>query len=384
MNNVFLTLDAKMASGFMLDLAEGEAVFLVGGAVRDALLGLELKDLDYVVVGGDFEGMLARGFRLVGRDFPVFLHPVSGFEYALARRERKSGVGYGGFAVDFAPSVALEEDLLRRDLTINALAVDARGQVVDVSGGLEDLYARRLRHVSAAFVEDPLRVLRLLRFYARFAPLGFEIAPETWALAMRMVASGELDYLTPERVWVEVVKVLELPRSALFFEGLFALGGLSVLGLQWVSEQEFLQMQAQLVAVGGRCGLAEVRLAGWLAACEGTLEAMAQQLPLPRLFIQWGRLFVECAPILRQWAQASALARWQVFKVCGSLRARGEIRTLVLALGLEGAVLATIERMQEDLLALDVEAFQALGFAGKALGEAIYQAQLAILEGGDR
>nr|WP_269844234.1 tRNA nucleotidyltransferase [Rappaport israeli] len=356
----------------------------MGGAVRDALLGLELKDLDYVVVGGDFEGMLARGFRLVGRDFPVFLHPVSGFEYALARRERKSGVGYGGFAVDFAPSVALEEDLLRRDLTINALAVDARGQVVDVSGGLEDLYARRLRHVSAAFVEDPLRVLRLLRFYARFAPLGFEIAPETWALAMRMVASGELDYLTPERVWVEVVKVLELPRSALFFEGLFALGGLSVLGLQWVSEQEFLQMQAQLVAVGGRCGLAEVRLAGWLAACEGTLEAMAQQLPLPRLFIQWGRLFVECAPILRQWAQASALARWQVFKVCGSLRARGEIRTLVLALGLEGAVLATIERMQEDLLALDVEAFQALGFAGKALGEAIYQAQLAILEGGDR
>lgn len=194
--------------------------YLVGGAVRDRLLGLPSGDRDHVVVGETPEAMLAAGFKPVGRDFPVFLHPRSNEEYALARTERKSGRGYRGFVVDSDPSVTLEEDLGRRDFTINAIAEDEGGKLVDPFGGVRDLEARVLRHVGPAFVEDPLRVLRAARFMARFAPLGFSIAPETMALIRQMSASGELDALVPERVWQELSRALASQRPSAFLRTL--------------------------------------------------------------------------------------------------------------------------------------------------------------------
>jgi tRNA nucleotidyltransferase (CCA-adding enzyme) len=197
--------------------------------VRDRLLGLPVQDRDWVVVGATPEDMVAQGFRLVGKDFPVFLHPRTHEEYALARTERKVAPGYKGFAVHADPGVTLEEDLGRRDLTINAMAETAGGELIDPFGGAEDLKARRLRHVSPAFAEDPVRLLRVARFAARFAPLGFAVAPETNELMRRMVDNGEVDALVPERVWQELVRGLGEERPSAFFQVLRDCGALAVL-----------------------------------------------------------------------------------------------------------------------------------------------------------
>jgi tRNA nucleotidyltransferase (CCA-adding enzyme) len=202
--------------------------FLVGGAVRDRLLGLPAGDRDFVVVGATPEQMLAQGFKPVGRDFPVFLHPTTQQEYALARTERKSGRGYRGFVVDSDPGVTLEEDLQRRDFTINAIAEREDGTLVDPWGGVRDLEQRVLRHVGPAFVEDPLRVLRAARFMARFASLGFEVAPETMALMREIVATGEMAELVPERVWQELVRALASKSPAAFVRTLRACGALAI------------------------------------------------------------------------------------------------------------------------------------------------------------
>ncbi|HBZ14873.1 MAG TPA: multifunctional CCA addition/repair protein [Pantoea sp.] len=203
--------------------------FLVGGAVRDALLRLPVKDRDWVVVGATPDTMLAEGYQQVGRDFPVFLHPRSREEYALARTERKSGNGYTGFVTQFAPDVTLEQDLRRRDLTINAIAQDESGKLIDPYGGQRDLAQRQLRHISAAFNEDPLRVLRVARFAARFAHLNFRIADETLALMREMAASGELAHLTAERVWKETEKALLTHNPQVYFQVLRDCGALHVL-----------------------------------------------------------------------------------------------------------------------------------------------------------
>ena len=191
--------------------------YVVGGAVRDELLGLPVHDRDYVVVGATPEEMTAAGFRPVGKDFPVFLHPKTHEEYALARTERKSGRGYKGFTVYAAPDVTLEQDLARRDLTINAIAKADDGTLIDPFNGKKDLQEKVLRHVSEAFQEDPVRILRVARFAARF---GFRIADETMTLMKSMVASGEADHLVPERVWQEFAKGLMEPQPALMFEAL--------------------------------------------------------------------------------------------------------------------------------------------------------------------
>ena len=188
--------------------------YLVGGSVRDRLLGLPGSDRDYVVVGATPEQMLAAGYRAVGKDFPVFLHPHSGEEYALARTERKTAPGYRGFAFHAEPGVTLEQDLGRRDFTVNAIAQDEHGQLLDPYGGLDDLQARRLRHVSPAFAEDPVRILRGARFLARFAPLGFRVAPETVELMRTMVESGEVDHLVAERVWTELQRALSQAKPS--------------------------------------------------------------------------------------------------------------------------------------------------------------------------
>ncbi len=202
-------------------------IYQVGGAVRDKLLGLPVKDHDWVVVGATPETMSKLGYRPVGKDFPVFLHPNSHEEYALARTERKTAPGYAGFAFHAAPEVTLEEDLCRRDLTINAIAMASDGTLTDPFNGQRDLRDKVLRHVSNAFEEDPVRILRLARFYARFAPLGFTIAPATMVLMQRMVASGEVDALVSERVWQETQRALGEQRPSAFFEALRTCGALA-------------------------------------------------------------------------------------------------------------------------------------------------------------
>ncbi|AYH06982.1 multifunctional CCA addition/repair protein [Pectobacterium parmentieri] len=204
-------------------------IYLVGGAVRDSLLSLPVTEKDWVVVGATPEHLLAQGYQQVGKDFPVFLHPVSHDEYALARTERKSGKGYTGFVCHAAPDVTLEQDLLRRDLTINAIARTEQGELIDPYHGRRDLENRVLRHVSDAFGEDPLRVLRVARFAARFAHLGFQIAEETMALMQKMVHEGELAYLTPERVWKETEKALGTSSPDVYFQVLRDCGALAVL-----------------------------------------------------------------------------------------------------------------------------------------------------------
>jgi len=204
-------------------------VYLVGGAVRDRLLGLPVGERDWVVVGATPEELVRRGYQSVGREFPVFLHPQTHEEYALARLERKVAPGYRGFTTQFSPAVTLEEDLRRRDLTINAMAESEAGEVIDPYGGQADLAARRLRHVSEAFVEDPVRILRVARFAARFAALGFTVADDTLQLMQRMTAAGEVSALVPERVWQETERALGEARPEVFFETLRACGALAVI-----------------------------------------------------------------------------------------------------------------------------------------------------------
>jgi tRNA nucleotidyltransferase (CCA-adding enzyme) len=207
----------------------GRAVYLVGGAVRDGLLGLPHRERDWVVTGCTPDELLAEGYRQVGASFPVFLHPESGEEYALARTERKQGHGYHGFSVDFHPGVTLEDDLARRDLTINAMARGADGRLIDPFGGARDLEARWLRHVSPAFREDPLRVLRVARFAARLAPLGFRVHPATRDLMREIADSGELLHLVAERLWTEIASAMAAPEPGRFVEELRDCGALAVL-----------------------------------------------------------------------------------------------------------------------------------------------------------
>lgn len=204
-------------------------IYLVGGAVRDKLLGLPVKDQDWVVVGATPEQLLNQGYQQVGKDFPVFLNPETKEEYALARTERKSGSGYTGFICDFSPNIPLEDDLIRRDLTINAIAQDTDGKLHDPYGGIQDLNHRILRHISPAFAEDPLRVLRVARFAARFHHLGFTIANETLVLMRKLTEQGELEHLTTERIWLETEKALTEQNPEIYFDTLRKVGALKVL-----------------------------------------------------------------------------------------------------------------------------------------------------------
>lgn len=204
-------------------------IYLVGGAVRNKLLDLPVHENDWVVVGSTPEELLNLGYSQVGKDFPVFLHPVTREEYALARTERNTGLGYHGFEVHASTEVTLEEDLLRRDLTINAIAMDENGKLIDPYGGQQDIKNRLLKHVSPAFSEDPVRVLRIARFSAQLASREFSIAPETQSLMRKMVANGEVNALVPERVWQELAKTLTCKQPRRFFESLFDCGALQVL-----------------------------------------------------------------------------------------------------------------------------------------------------------
>ncbi|MDE1982097.1 MAG: multifunctional CCA tRNA nucleotidyl transferase/2'3'-cyclic phosphodiesterase/2'nucleotidase/phosphatase [Betaproteobacteria bacterium] len=266
--------------------------YAVGGAVRDELLGLPVQDRDWVVVGATPEDLTAQGFRPVGRDFPVFLHPVTHEEYALARTERKSGPGYKGFVVHASPDVTLDQDLQRRDLTINAMARDGDGRLIDPFGGAADLERRLLRHVSEAFAEDPVRILRVARFAARFkGRFGFRVAPETLLLMRRMVEAGEADALVPERVWTELARGLDEPTPSELFRILDECGALPrvlpEIAAIWQETGAQAAAAVDLAAARGHPG--DVRFAAWAAALLGetpdggraALTQLGQRLRLP-------------------------------------------------------------------------------------------------------
>ena len=300
---------------------QGLDVYLVGGAVRDQLLGHPWHERDWVVIGATPEDMLSRGFRNVGKDFPVFLHPETHEEHALARTERKSGHGYTGFSVHAAPDVTLEDDLKRRDLTINAIAQTPAGQLVDPYGGKRDLDARQLRHVSDAFAEDPLRVLRTARFLARYHQYGFSVAPETEALICEMVRSGELNHLVAERVWKETEKALGERHPDAYFELLERTDALAVV---------MPELPASALAVG------IARLTAYLASLDNA-DAEACQSPAQSQAV-WALLL-------------SALPEDTVESLCRGLKTPNEYRLLARQLTVIVSLWHTRPQTAEQVLA---------------------------------
>lgn len=306
-------------------------IYVVGGAVRDELLGLPVADRDYVVVGATPEEMVKRGFRPVGRDFPVFLHPQTHEEYALARTERKAGRGYHGFEFHAAPDITLEQDLARRDLTINAIARDGHGSIIDPFNGAADLKAGVLRHVSPAFAEDPVRILRVARFAARF---GFSIAPETQALMRGMVEAGEADALVAERVWQEVARGLMEKRPSRMFEVLRECGALARI----MPEIDALLMSGGAEALraldaAAQAGASlEARFAALTRALDPlAVEALAERLRAPAACRDLALLAAQHANALADAADLDAATLLELLNACDAWRRPGRFAELIAA-----------------------------------------------------
>jgi len=363
--------------------------YLVGGAVRDELLGIDVKDRDWVVVGATPDEMLAKGFKQVGADFPVFLHPKTREEYALARTERKQGRGYHGFSVYSAPDVTLEEDLKRRDLTINAMARDERGGLVDPFHGLEDLQARQLRHVSPAFAEDPLRILRTARFAARFQPMGFEVHADTMALMQQMVAEGEVDHLVPERVWQEVQRALHEQEPGTFFEVLRDCGALPVLIPELADDDTLATALSALRSVARHDTGTDQRFAALLMPLsteQAVTRAEAMKAPndcrdLARLACHFKTALADLSS--NEDSSASALLELLDYADLWRRGARFEALAQVLDYALPGDLRARVKALQVAAQAATGVAPRELlaqGFKGKALGEAIRAERLKRIE----
>ena len=315
-------------------------IYTVGGAVRDRLLGLTPGDRDYVVVGASPEEMLSAGYTPVGKDFPVFLHPKTHEEYALARTERKTGHGYHGFSFHAAPDVTLEEDLARRDLTINAMAEDAAGNVIDPYGGQQDLQAKVLRHVSAAFAEDPVRILRLARFAARFPE--FTVAPATRLLMQQMVSSGETKHLVAERVWQELSRGLMTAQPGRMLAELEVSGAGTDLGLP------VQRIAGRLDAVARADLPLAARVAVWLADCTPEqVAALAERLRLPTDCRDLALLLVRHRSALLQPEALSAEGQLETLERCDGLRRAERFKTLVASLPFLGAATDIISRWQQ-------------------------------------
>ncbi len=360
-------------------ITEGLEIYQVGGSVRDALLGLPVTDHDYVVVGSNPQAMIARGFRSVGQDFPVFLHPKTHEEYALARLERKQGHGYHGFVFDTSPEVTLEEDLSRRDLTINAMALDADGQLIDPYHGRLDLAQGILRHVSEAFSEDPVRVLRLARFATRFSE--FSIAPKTLELCHQMHASGELQHLVSERVWTEMAKALLLSEPSRFFVVLHETHALMDVWPQMHEQMGASTMHHALQALDGRARKADdvssVELALRFALlCQGlstpAIEASCERLQPPQLLDTTPvevLNFIQSYDGLRQpkrLSQVLALAEaW--FDEQSATRAIADVGEF-------------LSQVSEKISQIDTASLRAQGLAGPEMGQAMSDARIAVVE----
>ncbi len=369
-------------------------IYKVGGAVRDRLLGRPVTEVDWVVVGATAEALAAQGYRPVGADFPVFLHPQTGEEYALARTERKSGRGYGGFTFHAAPDVTLEQDLIRRDLTVNAMAEDDHGQVIDPYGGRADLQARLLRHVSPAFAEDPLRVLRVARFAARYCSLGFQVAPETLLLMQDMVASGELDALSAERLWKEISRALLEERPDVFIRVLHNCGALAALlpevTASFAGEQPepgarvyaILRQSAEVQAslnVRWACLLLDVP--------EEQHAALNARLKVPRDPAELALLLARHWPTALQARQLTPEAWFELLQGFDVLRRPARFEEFLQACACAAAVrpaegeppLALLRQAAEVVRGVAVQPLVAQGFKGAALGEALKQARIEAL-----
>lgn len=369
-------------SGFFLDKRlNGLKVYRVGGAVRDALLGWPVYDNDWVVVGATPREMQRRGFKPVGRDFPVFLHPDTAEEYALARTERKSGHGYSGFEVHASPEVTLEEDLGRRDLTINAMAEDAAGQLIDPFNAQQDLADRLLSHVSAAFSEDPLRVLRTARFLARYANRGFQIAAPTLELMTKVSESGELTHLAAERVWVETEKALGEPTPQAYFEALEQCKALPV----WWPELDggpLAQGLAAMATVPETGGLdMQICQAHWRYArlvsvlTDQQREALAERLKLPNAV---ARLAVQVAltqGYLSHWQHsypaAESVLAWLNQLDAWRKPAQVEGQLALVALLVTDRLAVMLHRAWRDAAAISPRALVDRGLKGAEVGRAL-------------
>ncbi|MFL1405761.1 multifunctional CCA tRNA nucleotidyl transferase/2'3'-cyclic phosphodiesterase/2'nucleotidase/phosphatase [Marinobacter sp. M1N3S26] len=360
-------------------------IYLVGGAVRDRLLDIPVKDRDWVVVGATPDDMLFLGYRQVGADFPVFLHPQTHEEYALARTERKQGRGYHGFSVYSAPDVTLEDDLRRRDLTINAMAMSEDGALVDPFHGHEDLQNHRLRHVSEAFAEDPLRILRTARFAARFHHLGFEVADDTMALMRQMVTDGEVQHLVPERVWQEIQRALHEVTPTTFFEVLRDAGALDYLIPELANDGVvFRNAMAALSNTANRDLATECRCAALLHGLSvDQVTDRTAALKTPNDCRDLSRLVVALAPLAlgRTLTAESVL---DLFNQADAWR-RPERFDLLLATltclpdGLDSDTRRRFQDALEGARSVDARSLMAQGFKGKELGEAIGRERLQVV-----
>lgn len=345
-------------------------VYLVGGAVRDALLGRPVKERDWVVVGSTPAELERLGYRQVGRDFPVFLHPDTGEEYALARTERKTGPGHGGFVCHTGPEVTLEDDLRRRDLTVNAIAEQADGALVDPFGGQVDLRERVLRHVSEAFVEDPLRVFRVARFAAQLP--GFVVAAETLALMTRMAGRGDLEELAAERVWQELHKALAGPAPERFFEVL----GEAVAIRPWFVELEGLDAAFPEALQEPECRFGVL---AWQLRRDA-VTALCRRLKAPKRFQRLGEQVAGPGRTLQDWRSQPAAVLLEALNGIGALAPQRDAGPLLAVVeAMSGTDLSSLRALVAELGAVDSDRFRTRGISGRALGEAIRDARLALI-----
>ena len=345
-------------------------VYLVGGAVRDKLLKRPIKECDYVVVGSTPSELISLGYQQVGNDFPVFLHPITKDEYALARTERKSGQGYTGFICDFTPTVTLEEDLVRRDLTVNAMAEDENGNIIDPFNGKADLDNKLLRHVSDAFCEDPLRILRVARFAARYHHLGFSIAAETMLLMQEMVAQGEINTLTKERIWLEIEKSLEDGAINIFTDVLAEINALPIILPALIDfwSQEYSCKLAELLSKTSCEQQKIVRFCLWIKdILPEQINSLSAHLRIPNTYSDALYLFNRFAPIFSKSTPCSL----QVMNLLNKADVwrRPERLALFLAtfklLGDSQSSLATkIELAAQHASAINVQAIIQQGYKG--------------------
>ena len=388
-------------------------IYLVGGAVRDRLLKRPIKDKDFVVVGATVAEMIDAGFQQVGADFPVFLHPTSHEEYALARTERKQGSGYKGFSVHASPDVSLEDDLRRRDLTINAMAIEVtsltddtpiNGQVIDYYGGLQDLKSKTLRHVSSAFNEDPLRVLRTVRFYSRYYDLGFTIADDTLTLMRQLVDTGELTHLSAERIWQESSRATMQLSPQVYWQKLFEIGALAEyfapLHHAWDNIQIRETVQTALYFAGQmhlnlsqRWALLMTSLSSSLFNSENSespsnvstaiknINAIGNKAKVPKAHTQFATLFAQQAEKLSTINSLNAAEKIDLIQACGAHKEPDKLSQLLVC----SHVLQLATQHRQMMLALN--SFHAIGMTdiapdlkGPAIGAALRQSRIEHLQ----
>ncbi len=367
-------------------------IFLVGGAVRDELLNYPVYDKDWVVVGATPAEMLAEGYKPVGSDFPVFIHPVSHEEYALARTERKSGKGYMGFQYHASPDVTLEEDLSRRDLTINAMAKSDDGRIIDPYGGQKDLADKVLRHVSPAFEEDPLRVLRVARFAARYHHLGFHLAPETLTLMQKIAKSDELEHLTKERTWQELERAINEANPLIFFSTLSDAYALKILFPAFtplVNNEQAAKLEKRFLGKTSAVRFATLCYLSFYEQIDASakIKTLCEHLKTPNLFRDLALQLHTAFPVLANWQNTGADERFQLITQLDLLRRPERVAPLLDGCRLLSHCFESKFDQEEDFLALlselkTVTPAELLlqGFKGAALGAEIKRLQLKMCQ----